>query len=326
MWLCRSPRMSPSSISCGSVAAPRGLELAAVLAQLRLDVGQAEPRVDLLLARAASASPPSRRRGSPYSETCRPRRTAASRSAALCRPEPVKCCSRLPSCAGARDAQVDGHARRACAPARPPSAGGADALDLLEAREALARAPSGRRVDGDEVDVLDAVRAGGGSSRRAARRASGAGALAAARRRSLRRARRARGEQHARRAPVGCAAAARAPASTLSSNFGPSPRTVRSAARAPPRAAPASESMPSSECSSRARLGPRPGRRVIVDQARRELRAQLLGGGDRAGLDERHDLLLQRLADARQLGRAALRARAPATDTEASRTALAALR
>ncbi len=36
----------------------------------------------------------------PYSETCSPRRTAASRSAALWRAEPVKCCSRLPSCAG----------------------------------------------------------------------------------------------------------------------------------------------------------------------------------------------------------------------------------
>src|ERR1700749_844721 len=37
----------------------------------------------------------------PYSETCRPLRTAAARSAMLCCLEPVKCCSRLPNCSGA---------------------------------------------------------------------------------------------------------------------------------------------------------------------------------------------------------------------------------
>src|SRR6185312_11363637 len=45
VWLCRSPRMSSSSISFGSS------QLAAVLAQLGLDVVQAEAGVDLELAR-----------------------------------------------------------------------------------------------------------------------------------------------------------------------------------------------------------------------------------------------------------------------------------
>ncbi len=44
--------MSPSSISRGSSPLRRRLQLAAVLAQLGLDVGEAEPLVDLLLARA----------------------------------------------------------------------------------------------------------------------------------------------------------------------------------------------------------------------------------------------------------------------------------
>ena len=42
------------------------------------------------------------------------------------------------------------------------------------------------------------------------------------------------------------------------------------------------------------------------DQARRELRAQLLRRGDRAGLHQREDLFLERLADPRQLRRTAL--------------------
>ena len=53
MWLCRSPRMSAELDQLGSRACRRrAVELAAVLAQLRLDVGEAEPLVDLLLGRA----------------------------------------------------------------------------------------------------------------------------------------------------------------------------------------------------------------------------------------------------------------------------------
>ena len=47
-----------------------------------------------------------------------------------------------------------------------------------------------------------------------------------------------------------------------------------------------------------------------LDQGRRELRLQLRGGRDLAGLEQRVDLLRERLADARDLGRASLRRRA----------------
>ena len=56
----------------------------------------------------------------------------------------------------------------------------------------------------------------------------------------------------------------------------------------------------------RARLGPSPGRRVMSIRPGRELRAQLLDRRDRAGVQQRLDLLLERLADPRQLGHAAL--------------------
>ena len=53
VWLCRSPRRSPTEIRSGSVPDGGGLELSAVLAQLRLDVVEAEQRVHLGLGRAA---------------------------------------------------------------------------------------------------------------------------------------------------------------------------------------------------------------------------------------------------------------------------------
>ena len=48
-WLCRSPRRSPRSMSCGRRAGERRLDLAPVLAQLGLDERQAEERVRLRL-------------------------------------------------------------------------------------------------------------------------------------------------------------------------------------------------------------------------------------------------------------------------------------
>ena len=53
MWQCRSPRMSSSVTSSRQRRRRRRLELAAALAQLGRDPRQAEPRVDLLLGRAA---------------------------------------------------------------------------------------------------------------------------------------------------------------------------------------------------------------------------------------------------------------------------------
>ena len=155
MWQCRSPRRSPGVDELGHVAALSSVELAAVLAQLGRDLRQAEPRVDLLLGRAARASRRSRRRGSPYSETCRPRRTAASRSATLCALEPVKCWSRLPNWSGVDDAQVD-RACPVCVRARAPRCSPApDALSTTSSSPSAGE--QRRRVVGgrDDVEVLD---------------------------------------------------------------------------------------------------------------------------------------------------------------------------
>ena len=111
MWLCRSPRMSSQldqprqrpvarrpPARRGSRAAP---------ARCRRGRGARRPPAR---SRTCAVTPVASSR-MPYSETCSPLRTAASRSAALCAPEPVKCCSRLPSCAGCGDPQVDADAR-----------------------------------------------------------------------------------------------------------------------------------------------------------------------------------------------------------------------
>ena len=93
---CRSPRMSPSSISSGQPC-PR--------ARPRARRGSRAAPAGCTACRAARRPPPrSRTRAvsplsssaTPYSLTCRPRRTASVRSASLCLPEPVKCWSRLP--------------------------------------------------------------------------------------------------------------------------------------------------------------------------------------------------------------------------------------
>ena len=115
-------------------------------------------------------------------------------------------------------------------------------------------------------------------------------------------------------------------ASTGSSNFGPKPRTSRSCSPSAASRSASSESMPSSSKSLRARLGPRPGQARHVDQAGRELRAQLLERRDRPRLEQRVDLLLERLADAGQRRDRALARQRRRPERGASRTALAALR
>ena len=137
----------------------------------------------------------------------------------------------------------------------------------------------------------------------------------------------ARGSSTARRErsggwPLGLSSAA----SMLSSNFGPSPSTAAQPLPSAASRSASSESTPSSACSSRARFGPRPGRRVIAISPGGNFARSRSAAGIVAGLGERQDLLLQGLADAR-----AARWRGPArasaaTDTVASRTALAAVR
>src|SRR3954447_20354991 len=98
----------------------------------------------------------------PYSETCRPLRTARSRRRMLCCLGPVKCCSRLPNWSGATtrrsiDTPLCVRARAAFSPL----------LEALSTRSISARAAASaggaaggrRRVvgGGDEVEVLAAV-------------------------------------------------------------------------------------------------------------------------------------------------------------------------
>ena len=135
------------------LAFARRLQLAAALAQLRLDVGVAEALVDALpRSRRASTSPLSVS-VMPCSETERPRPTASSRSWTLWALEPVKCCSRLPKASGgtirrSTEIAVVGLARRTpLGPGLPAAAiSGCAARCSASARRVLG--------GGDQVDVL----------------------------------------------------------------------------------------------------------------------------------------------------------------------------
>ena len=157
MWLCRSPRMSArldQRRQAGAAVQRAASQLAAVLAQLRLDVGEAEQLVHLLLARAR-ARPAVASSSTPYSETCSPRRTAAFAQRRVVRARAGEVLQQVAELRGLGDAQVDAHARVRARP-RARRAGRADALDLLQPGEALReRRRAGR--DGDQVEVLDAV-------------------------------------------------------------------------------------------------------------------------------------------------------------------------
>ena len=101
MWECRSPRRSSSVDELGQRAgrarppARRGPRAA----RAGSTAGRAARRPASSVAQR-SVSPVASSR-MPYSETCSPRRTAASRSATLWSLEPVKCWSTLPNWSGA---------------------------------------------------------------------------------------------------------------------------------------------------------------------------------------------------------------------------------
>ena len=316
------PRLDQSRQPVPRPSSRARLELAAILAQLRLDVGEPErahtapPRSAHVRVRPIASS------STPYSDTCSPRRTAASRSAALCAPEPVKCCSRLPSWLGLAIRRSTAHARVG-APPRAGSARRADALDLAQPRRALRqRRRAGR--DRDQVEVLDAVGASGAPSPPAAPAVPGL---------ALRRVRPATSASPSFDRPAAAACAAprarrrRRPATParLPRASAPAHAPSAGARAAPPRAASASESMPSSECSSRARLGPRPGQARDRDQPRRKLRTQLLRRWNRARFSSARIFSCSVLPIAGSSVARPARASA-ATDTDASRTVLAAAR
>ena len=81
-------------------AAPRPLDLAAVLAQLRRHPRQAERLVDRLLGLAGDPRSSVARRTARTRSACQPRSIARSRSTMLCAFEPVKYCRAAPRLSG----------------------------------------------------------------------------------------------------------------------------------------------------------------------------------------------------------------------------------
>ena len=158
MWQCRSPRMSlelDQLAAAVAVRAPPPARRGPRAARARCRRGRAarRPPASVAHVRVRAGRVVEHAVLGDVQARAAPR---ASRSAALCAPEPVKCCSRLPSCAGLDDPQVDADARVGARP-RARRAGRADALDLLELGEALGERRRVASVDGDQVDVLDAV-------------------------------------------------------------------------------------------------------------------------------------------------------------------------
>ena len=322
--MCRSPRMSSSSISSGSVALAGRLELAAVLAQLRRDVLHAEPLVDLLLGGAGVRTSPVSSSAMPYSLTCRPRLTASVRSASLWLARAGEVLEQVAE--RLLRARSAGRPAGRCGspPWRPPRRRCCTVVDQRRARRSASTSAAGSLDGGDDVEVLARV----GQPPRAARQ------LDADRRPGARAA--PRPAPRRPRAPSRAACAAlggrrrrrRAPRSTFSSALAPKPGTSFSR----PCSAAAAQLVERRDAELvveqlARRFGPRPGDAGDLDQARRDARLQLVGGGDRAGLEQRVDLLRDRLArrPASSVD-AALLAPAPRPTRRASRIALAALR
>ena len=304
MWQCRSPRMSASSTSAGSVPASGGLDLAAVLAQLRLDVGEPDERVELLLGRAVRVVCRSRRRG-PRTRRgagpCAPRARAARRCA-----RPI----RSGAGAGCRTARARRRAaRRACrcACARGRAASPVRDERLERPRGRRARSSSSGPVEHD-VEILDAL---GSPARRAGELDAGArGRARAARRARSSPTASARSSTIARARPLGRAGVERGEHRLLELRA-EAPQRAQPLRAAPLRAAPAASRSRARRRGAARAWRPSPGSAGDRDQPGREARAQLDRRGDLAGLDQVADLLLERRADARRARSRGPRASAP---------------
>ena len=302
MWECRSPRMSCELDQPGQLPAGGRRQLAAVLAQLGLDVVESEQPIQLLLRGAGD------RFLLPVGEDAvlGHVQSAAHRGFAQRRvvgPGAREVLEQVAELRGLGDPQVDGDARvgarlarRACRRRRRARS--------LRSRARLFASVVGLRRDGDQVDVLHAV---GHPPRRArdlhvrARTAP----LEQARGERLAQLERARQEQPSAR-PLGRFGGH--PVERREHAFlelraeslhGPQPLRQRRLAQLLGRVDPElGEQQPRA-------LGPQARQSRDRDQARRELRAHPLRRGRRAGVEQRDDLLLERRADPRQLGRAA---------------------
>ena len=222
----------------------------------------------------------------------------------LCCLEPVKCCSRLPNWSGAtiRTSTFSPVWVRSRTP---------DSLGVWAASTSSSAAAAWASASGSEAVAMMSRsltlsvirRAEPASSTRSAagwaRRASSSCSPTASARLSTTR----------RPPPLPSASSARwaaIAARMLSSALGPKPLSARICCAEAAASSASSESMESSSNSRRARLGPRPGSRVISSRPTRELGAQLDRRRDVAVVGQGQDLLLDDRADARQFGGATL--------------------
>ena len=272
MWQCRSP-------ADVALLDQRGQRRAGVPGQARgLAAHPGSPAARARCSRGRGAHrPPARSRTSALTAVrvvedavLRDVQAAAppppSRSAALCTPEPVKCWSRLPSWSRLGDPQVHGDAAewvRALAPAL-----------ARRTRRSRSRSSSPSAVRERRADRSLAATTSRSLTLSACRRAEPASSTRVRRRDGAQRLRRSRSPISTARGQQRGAAAARRPAcrpapasdaSTLASNFGPSPLTVAQAVRgAPPRAAPRASRSRARRTAGAPAWGPSPGSRVIA--------------------------------------------------------------
>ena len=197
------------------------------------------------------------------------------------------------------DPQVDRHARMSTAPGTR-AAGCAHALDLVEPGQGprqRSRAGGGR----DQVQVLDAVGLAADRSGELDTRAR-AGALAQARDQRRPDGDRLR-EQDPRCRALGCSRLQRREHVCL--ELGAEPAHATQALGKGGLAQRLGRIDAELQLEQPRALGAQPRYAGDRDQPRRELRAQPLGRGYGARVQQRHDLLLQRGSDARKLGGAA---------------------
>ena len=276
-----------------------GLELAAVLAQLGLDVREAERRVDLLLGLAGQRLRRSRRRGSRARRRAGRVRTAISRRCTLCAWLPVKCWSRFPNVAGVTTRRSTRSPVWATPRAPPPPPRSVMAITSSASKASVDRRHVVRRDD--DVEVLDVV----GLAARRARDLGAHDGRVRAQPLEDRVADRHRAREHdacpgrplglrVERRDQGLLGLRAEPLQLpdLPGARGRAQRLQRVDAELlvqPPGA-----------------LGPEALELRHRHEPRRELGPQLLGGRRRAGVEHRRQLLLERLADPGQLGDAAL--------------------
>ena len=263
--------MSPSVTSFGKPMSARSLELAAALAQLRLDVVEPEPRIDLLLGRAGMRL------------TC-----LVVFDAVLAHVKALLHCvlaqrdvvllgagemlEEVAELLRRDDPQLDCDA----VVGDDPRAGVADRAGFEHDVEVRERLPEGARIGGarDDVDVL----AGVGPAAQASGQLDPVGGRVGAqllRRSPPRAGAHAIGAGGRSPSPSGVSSASR----MLRSNFSPSPGTSRSRSAIAASLNSSSDAMPSSSWILRAVFGPRPGMRVSSTRPGGNLRFSFAAAG-----------------------------------------------